>query len=237
MAKTLKIKADEIFEEGIRIRSERETLEEMRYWIRHSKNAARFSETLAKRVGLDSDKAYANGLLHDIGKVTHTNGRHIIEGYRFLMERKLPDQARICLTHTFYPKEKLKAFGRTFAPADWQFLQDFVKRAEYDDYDYLAQLADFMGSAGNDYICPLEKRFTSVVIRHHNENADFELSALLGLKRYFSEKAGKDLYKIFADDIRASMFIDYTDYDYEYVQKNLGGGLILALLHNPRHKN
>lgn len=50
-------------------------------WISHSYNVARLAEKIAEKAGIDSEKAYIFGLLHDIGR---RNGimqaRHAIEG-------------------------------------------------------------------------------------------------------------------------------------------------------------
>ena len=225
--KNLKVLADQIFAESIERRLKTKTAAELQFWIRHSKNAARFSEEIAGRAGLDSGRAYANGLLHDIGRSFTCGADHITSGYRFLAEKGLPDQARICLTHSFYPKTKLKNFGRDFTPEDYNFIRDFIEQAEYDDYDHLAQLADFMAGSSHELICSIEKRFTSVLVRHHNADAYLELSALLGLKRYFSEKCGEDIYRIFADEISKNIIEDYNDGVYCHIRDNLEGGLLL----------
>lgn len=225
--KNLKTLADQIFEEAYRIRLQREPAEEIQFWARHSKNAARFSEKIAERAGLDPERAYANGLLHDVGRGISCGAQHITEGYRFLKAKGLDDQARVCLTHSFYPKTKLKEFGRAFSPEDWQFLNDFINEVKYDDYDHLSQLADFMAGSTHDLICPLEKRFTSVLVRHHNDDAYLELSALIGLRKYFSEKCGEDIYQIFADEIQKNILEDYNAGVYYHLQETLGGNWLL----------
>ncbi len=222
----LKTLADQIFEEAYQIRLAREPAKEIQYWVNHSRNAARFSEEIARRAGLDAERAYANGLLHDIGRGVSCGARHITDGYRFLKEKGLDNQARICLTHSFYPKTKLKNFGRDFSPEDYQFLCDFLEKVEYDDYDHLAQLADFMAGSSHGLICSIEKRFTSVLVRHHNIDAYLELSALIGLRSYFSKKCGEDIYHIFANEIQQNILSDYNEGVYRHIRANLGGNLL-----------
>lgn len=217
----LKARADQIFAEVRAKRLERNNSDGAKFWEHHSKNAARFSEEIARRAGLDAERAYANGLLHDIGRGFTCGADHITEGYRFLLKQGLPLQARVCLTHSFYPKTKLKNFGRDFTPEDYEFLHDYIKNVEYDDYDHLAQLADFMAGSSHELICSIEKRFTSVLVRHHNADAYLELSALLDLRHYFSEKCGEDIYQIFAAEIQQNIISDYNENVYRHVRENL----------------
>ncbi len=37
-------------------------------WIMHSYNVAKLAEKIATNAGMDSDKAYVLGLLHDVGR-------------------------------------------------------------------------------------------------------------------------------------------------------------------------
>ena len=71
-------------------------------WIKHSRTAAHCAEKIAQYSGLNADKAYVLGLLHDIGRkfgVTHL--KHVSDGYTYMTELGYPDAARICLTHSF----------------------------------------------------------------------------------------------------------------------------------------
>ena len=74
-------------------------------WIEHSYNVARLAEKIAEKSGMDSDKAYILGLLHDIGRRNgDMQARHVLEGYNYLTNISFEDGARICLTHTFQYK-------------------------------------------------------------------------------------------------------------------------------------
>ena len=74
-------------------------------WTDHCKVAARAAETIAARCGLDTDRAYVSGLLHDIGYYSYRDGKgekdHIFAGYDLMMQKGYTDSARICLTHSF----------------------------------------------------------------------------------------------------------------------------------------
>ncbi len=50
-------------------------------WIDHSYHVARLAEKIAGKAGMDSEKAYIYGLLHDIGRRNGSmQARHAIEG-------------------------------------------------------------------------------------------------------------------------------------------------------------
>ena len=127
----LRGKADDIFAWGRAQRTDELALT----WENHSRGAARVAERLAEKAGMDKDLAFAMGLLHDIGRYmsVKTGMNHIIYGYELLMEKGLPDVARICLTHSFNPKEKVKILELD-DPEKTEFVKQFVMSAEYDDY-------------------------------------------------------------------------------------------------------
>jgi len=195
----LREKAEEIFDWGVDQRTDKL----FHLWIRHSRGAARIAETIAKKCGMDSDKAYVCGLLHDIGryKGTHTGLNHITDGYDVLMEKGMPEIARICLTHTFNPKDKVDDIELD-DPKKTKFLKDFIYSTEYDDYDKLIQLADYMSGAHG--VTTIERRFCSVLWRHGLKDPQADLIALYKLKEYFSKKAGMDIYELFPEEIMKS---------------------------------
>ena len=54
-------------------------------WYKHSQNVAKATETLAKNLNLDPNRAYVYGLLHDVGRREGcTYVRHIIDGYNHM---------------------------------------------------------------------------------------------------------------------------------------------------------
>ena len=195
----LREQADEIFEWGVKQRFDGV----VDAWVAHSRGAAEICEKIAEKCGLDTDKAYACGLLHDIGrfKGVETGLNHITDGYEILMKKGLPEIARVCLTHTFNPKEKVEHV-KLDDPDKIIFLKNFIKNTEYDDYDLLTQLADYMSGAHG--ITTIERRFCSVLWRHGLKDPQKDLIALYKLKDYFTEKAGIDIYELFRDEVMKS---------------------------------
>ena len=146
---------------------------------------------------LDGDRAYAMGLLHDIGRREGVmDMKHIICGYRFMKAMGYVDIARICLTHSF-PYKNIKSYNgkNDCSEEETIFIKDFLEQREYDDYDRLIQLCDAVSfPKGSTYI---EKRLVDVVMRRgFNDLTIPKWKAFFDLKAYFDEKAGEDIYKI-----------------------------------------
>ena len=71
-------------------------------WGDHSRVAADCACKIATAAGMDGEKAYVLGLLHDIGRkfgIFHLP--HIYLGYHDMMEHGYEEVARVCLTHSF----------------------------------------------------------------------------------------------------------------------------------------
>lgn len=76
-------------------------------WGDHCRVAAWCAERIAEHCeGMDAEKAYIVGLFHDIGRriTVGTHFKHIIDGYRCMMEHGWDEAARICMTHSFQIK-------------------------------------------------------------------------------------------------------------------------------------
>ena len=171
-------------------------------WENHSRGSAAVAERIAARAGMDADKAYAMGLLHDVGryKSIKTGMNHVINGYELLVEKGMPEIAKICLTHSFNPKEKVEILKLDDLEKE-KFVKEFVREAEYDDYDRLIQLADFM--AGAHGITTIERRFCSVLSRHELPEPQKVLRRLYELKEYFNKKCDiDDIYTLFEDELK-----------------------------------
>lgn len=58
-------------------------------WTKHSLHVAEAAEQIARKCeGMDSEKTYVCGLLHDIGRRTGVAAvRHIIDGYDYAIEQ------------------------------------------------------------------------------------------------------------------------------------------------------
>ena len=72
-------------------------------WVEHSIRVGQAAERIAKKIGIDSDKAAAMGYLHDIGKIYgEPYSQHIVKGYEYLKSMGISDEyANICLTHSY----------------------------------------------------------------------------------------------------------------------------------------
>lgn len=167
-------------------------------WTDHCRTAGACARKIAERCkDLNGDRAYAMGLLHDIGRREGVmDMKHIICGYRFMKAMGYVDIARICLTHSF-PYKNIKSYNgkNDCSEEETIFIKDFLEQREYDDYDRLIQLCDAVSfPKGPTYI---EKRLVDVVMRRgFNDLTIPKWKAFFDLKAYFDEKAGEDIYKI-----------------------------------------
>lgn len=196
-SKKLREQAEVVFSAYVEKRGVDET---SGFWLEHSRGAARMAEIVAGRAGMDADLAYAAGLIHDIGRYegAGTGMYHVLKGYNILNEEGLADLSHFCLTHSFNPKAKVHEM-QIGTDEEYDFVRDFIYAHEYDDYDKLVQLADFM--SGGHGVTTVERRFCSVLARHGLRDARGDLLALLELKRYFDHKCGVNIYELFTEEI------------------------------------
>lgn len=165
-------------------------------WVAHSQITARCAEQIAGACdGMDSEKAYILGLLHDIGRrfgVKHLG--HIYDGYRYMRELGYDEAAKICLTHSFSIQNIHDYIGRFDIEEDEiRELEEALASTEYDDYDRLIQLCDSM--AGAEGVMKMEDRMNDVA-RRYGSYPQEKWDKNMELKEYFSTKAGRDLYEI-----------------------------------------
>lgn len=167
-------------------------------WIYHSINAGKAAMLIAQKCpGLNPHKAFALGALHDIGR---REGifymRHIIEGYNYAAKKGWDEVARVCLTHSF-PLQDIKTDIQKadITKEQYDFLGDYIKNAEYDDYDKLIILCDCL--ANSKGFCILERRMVDVARRYgifqhtlDRWNRYFEI------KDYFENKTGCNIYSL-----------------------------------------
>ena len=167
-------------------------------WVEHSRFVALACQNIAARCkNLSADQAYCFGLLHDIGRYAGISSeRHLIDGYRFCMERGWEKAAQICIFHAFMIQDIHTSIG-TFdvTEEDYRFMETFVKNAVYDDYDRLVQLCDALALPSG--FCLLEKRFVDVALRYGTPPATIpRWKKILELRRYFEEKTGGAIYAL-----------------------------------------
>ena len=165
-------------------------------WADHSRYVAMACENIAKRFPhLDADTAYIYGVLHDIGRHAGvTSEQHLIDGYRYCMDRGWEKAAQICISHAFMVKDISSSIGVFDMPqGDKDFMDQFVKDAVYDDYDRLVQLCDALALPTG--FCLLEKRFVDVAIRYGTHPATIDRwKAVLEIKEHFEQIMGCSIY-------------------------------------------
>lgn len=167
-------------------------------WGQHSISVAKNARIIAEKVkGMDCDKAYVMGLMHDIGRRAGIKGiLHIFDGYDYMMSIRQEEIARICLTHSFPIKDANTFFGKYDCSSEQKkFLEEFLKNSEYDNYDILIQLCDAISLPNG--ACIMEKRFIDVALRHGLP--DFTINkwkAFMNTKKYFDELCGCNIYEL-----------------------------------------
>lgn len=169
-------------------------------WGDHSRVAARCAQQIAAACGMDGDKAYILGLLHDIGRkfgVRHLG--HVSDGYRYMMELGYDEAAQICLTHSFHKKSTDGYIG-TFDTSreELELIQTKLGEAVQDDYDRLIRLCDAL--AGTQGVVDMEERMADVR-RRYGSYPQSKWDSNLALKGYFEEKAGADIYTVVEKDL------------------------------------
>lgn len=167
-------------------------------WEAHSRNVALGAQLIAARhVGLDPNRAYIVGLLHDTGRrFGVTSMRHVLDGYQFLMEKGFAGAARICMTHSYPIKgEPHGASPWDGSEQEWQFVADYLARIEYDDYDRLIQLCD--GLALPNGFCLLEKRLVDVTLRYGcTQHTVKRWQTFIEIREYFGRMINDSIYRL-----------------------------------------
>ena len=169
-------------------------------WTEHCFHVGEAAKIIARHAGLDAEKAFVCGLLHDIGRREGVmKMRHIIEGYNFCMSKGWDEIARICLTHS-YPIKDIK---KDIAPVDiteeqYAFVDKYLQETEYDDYDKLIILCDSLAVANG--FCTLNLRFVDTTRRYGVFQFTLERwEKTIEYKEYFEEKIGQPIYKLLPD--------------------------------------
>ena len=167
-------------------------------WEQHSLVTADNARRIAEKVpGMDPEKAYLMGLMHDIGRREGVTGMlHVIDGYNHMRMLGEPEIAVICLTHSFASQNVEYFEGKhDCSPEQKAFIKDFVENRVYDDYDKLIQLCDAISLP--EGACFMEKRFVDVALRHGvREYTTTRWRAYLELKKYFDALCGCDIYTL-----------------------------------------
>lgn len=165
-------------------------------WGDHSRVTAHCAEKIASACpGIDSEKAYILGLLHDIGRnfgIKHLG--HVYDGWKYMLRLGYDEVARICLTHSFC-EGNLECYIGNFdiTEAETEEIRVALQKITFDEYDKLIQLCDSI--AGAEGVLDMEVRMNDVKSRY-GSYPETKWNKNLELKRYFETKAGGDIYHI-----------------------------------------
>lgn len=167
-------------------------------WVEHSVYVAKACENIAKHCEqLSADNAYILGLLHDIGRYAGVSSeKHLIDGYRYCMDRGWEKAAQICISHAFMIQDINTSIGKfDVTNDDYLVIKEFVENAVYDDYDRLVQLCDSLALPTG--FCLLEKRFVDVTIRYGVHPATIDRwKKIIEIKDYFEKEIGCSIYTL-----------------------------------------
>ncbi len=164
-------------------------------WPEHSRTCAMCAEKIAAAAGMDPDKAYVLGLLHDIGR---RNGpgqlAHVYFGWKYMDELGWHDCAKICLTHSFSVQEIRMYAGRFDITEEQQKeMNDALTACTFDEYDWLIQLCDAISGASG--VMTIENRLGDIAERYNGYPQE-KWDRVYELKEYFEKRMGADLYQI-----------------------------------------
>lgn len=166
-------------------------------WTKHSYHVAEAAKNIAGPCGMDQEKAFVCGLLHDIGRRTGIAAvRHIIDGYDYAMSQGWDEVARICLTHSFPVKDIEADIGKKdITPGQYLFIKEYLDHLEYDRYDQLIILCDALADANG--FCILEKRFVDTTRRYgiHPFSVD-RWNKTYEYKESFEKIIGRSIYSL-----------------------------------------
>ena len=165
-------------------------------WGNHSRIAAHCAEKIAEACdGMDSEKAYIFGLLHDIGRkfgVSHL--KHVSDGYTYMMSLGYDEVAKICMTHSFNTQSVKDYIGNfDVTEEELKLINAVLDQVIFDDYDRLIQLCDAL--AGSERVLDIEERMGDVK-RRYGAYPQEKWDTNIRLKEYFEQKAGRDIYAI-----------------------------------------
>ena len=168
-------------------------------WGAHSRTAAHCAEKIAAASGLDPDKAYVLGLLHDIGRrFGKRHLGHVSDGYSYMMSLGYEEVARICLSHSFNDQSLADYVGsRDTTPEETALIETNLAAMVYDEYDRLIQLCDSL--AGAEGVMDIEARMLDVK-RRYGAYPQKKWDINMGLKQHFEELTGQDIYALVEKD-------------------------------------
>lgn len=125
--------------------------------MQHSRLVAQAAKSITVHMpDMDTQKATALGLRHDIGRRAGVcDLLHILHGYNYLENLGYPSAARICIPHGFRIQDvRTAGHNGDGTPQELAFVGRVLAQYEYDPYDRLIQLCDAL--ATGDRFCIIE---------------------------------------------------------------------------------
>lgn len=165
-------------------------------WEEHSRVTAHCARKIARACpGMDAEKAYIVGLLHDIGRkfgVKHLG--HVYDGWRYMSELGYDEAARICLSHSFNEGKLENYIGKfDITEEETEEIRQALSEMEFDDYDKLIQLCDSLAAA--EGVVDMKDRMEDIR-RRYGRYPQSKWDRNMELKAYFEQRAGTDIYTI-----------------------------------------
>lgn len=173
-------------------------------WAEHSIRVGQAAERIAKKIGIDSDKAAAMGYLHDIGKIYgEPYSQHVVKGYEYLKSMGISDEyANICLTHS-YLNNDINCTAGGIPDKDsykYQFRKDFIENHQYNIYDKIIECCDLFCTA---QFMTMDERLIEIMLRKGaHDNTVYHITYAQKLKKELEEKMGCNLYSLFPEIIK-----------------------------------
>lgn len=208
------------------VKTDDELQEERNKWVLHSICVGDSARIIAHALGIDEDYAAALGYIHDIGrKISHP--RHVIEGYHYMLESGYPEEASICLTHSFINNNiHLVAGGEVKAGDTRDFIEGYLNNRDLSLYDNIIQMCDLLCLPTG--ITTLERRLLDIYSRkgiHSNTLAHYENA--LRLKSKLESLLGCSLYSLF--DTLSEEDIKNAEADTEAINRLLSDNKVSVL--------
>lgn len=170
--------------------------------LTHSKTVANAAKLISQNIkGLDPEKAYNYGLLHDIGKFYLNKSesyKHPRKGYE-LLKTDYPEAANICISHAF---PDFNSYGHilNYCQQDRDeatYVFNVLKTIEKTDYIDLIQLCDKL--SGLDNFVSIEAKldwYQKSCNINYDELKVCYFEPLKKLKKKFDSLANDDIYNI-----------------------------------------